>query len=191
MAARRKTGDHVRMLMKAEQSALLIIDVQQVLAPAMHGIGPVIDNAAILMQAAGRLSIPVLTSEQYPKGLGPTVRELAGLAGAETVEKLSFSCFGDDVWRARFSELGRPQAVIAGIEAHVCVLQTAMDLLEGCSAVFIVRDATTSRTPENHAAAMDRLAAAGAEIVTTEMVLFEWLGRAGTDEFKELSKLIK
>ncbi|MBT5309834.1 MAG: isochorismatase family protein, partial [Rhodospirillaceae bacterium] len=83
------------------------------------------------------------------------------------------------------------QAVIAGIEAHVCVLQTAMDLINGGTAVFVVKDATTSRTPENHAAAMKRLAAAGAEIVTTEMVLFEWLGRAGTDEFKELSKLIK
>ena len=179
------------MLVKSEKSALLVVDIQQVLTLAMHDIAPVIDNAAILMQAAERLSVPMLISEQYPKGLGATVRELAGSNSAETMEKLAFSCLGEDAYATRFDELKRPQAVIAEIEAHVCVLQTAMDLINGGTAVFVVKDATTSRTPENHAAAMKRLAAAGAEIVTTEMVLFEWLGRAGTDEFKELSKLIK
>ncbi len=180
------------MLIEAERSCLLIVDVQAKLLPAMAAPEAVVANAAILMKAAARLEIPLLVSEQYPKGLGPTVPELAELAPAEAVvEKVHFSCLGDGHYSRRFQELGRTQAVIAGIEAHVCVLQTAMELIGDGHQVFIVGDAVSSRRADNASAALARLGAAGAAIVTAEMVIFEWLGRAGTPEFKELLEKIK
>jgi len=151
----------------------------------------VVENISVLMRAALRLNIPQLVSEQYPKGLGVTVASLAYLSDQPVAEKLSFSCMGDEEYVPRFKVLGRKQAVIVGMEAHVCVLQTAMDLRAEDVQVFIVADATSSRTPENHGLALQRLKGAGAEIVSTEMVVFEWLGKAGTPEFKELSALIK
>jgi len=178
----------ISMLIKAETSSLLVIDIQEKLAPAMSDLDRVVENVSILKQAASRLSIPQLTSEQYPEGLGGTMQ---GLDDGEAVRKMSFSCMADDGYASHFNALNRNQAVIVGMEAHVCVLQTAMDLLGRDVQVFVVADATTSRKPDNHAMAMQRLSGAGAQIVTTEMVLFEWLGQAGTDEFKDLSKLIK
>jgi len=179
------------MLIKADTSCLLVIDVQEKLVPAMADADGVISNAMVLMQAATRLAVPMLVSEQYPVGLGLTVEPLAERMDGEAVEKMSFSCVADDGWKTRFDAMGRGQAVIVGIEAHVCVLQTAMDLLATGHQVFVVADATSSRSPDSHAMALHRLGQAGAEIVTTEMVMFEWLGRAGTPEFKELSSLIK
>ena len=180
------------MLIQADRSCLLVVDVQARLAPAMNAYDRVIANTAILMKAATRLDIPVLVSEQYPKGLGPTVPELAALApSGVTLEKVHFSCVADQAYGERFRELSCDQAVVTGIEAHVCVLQTCMELLEDGRPVFVVADAVSSRTPENAALALERLRSAGARIVTTEMVVFEWLRRAGTPEFKELSALIK
>jgi len=178
--------------LRAAESCLLVVDVQPKLAATVHQPDTLTANAAILMRAARRLDIPLLVSEQYPKGLGPTIPELAKLAPEGSVlEKLHFSCLGDPGFSLRFEGLGRHQAVLVGIEAHVCVLQTALDLLERRHAVFVVADAVSSRTPDNVAAALARLAAAGACVVTTEMVLFEWLDHAGTPEFRELSALIK
>jgi nicotinamidase-related amidase len=166
--------------------------VQARLAPVMAEPDRVVDNTATLMKSAARLGVPMLVSEQYPKGLGATVDDLARLApNGAVVEKVDFSCLGDAEYARRFDALGRPQAVVAGIEAHVCVLQTAMHLIERGSRVYVVSDAVSSRNPANAEAALERLRGAGAEIVTTEMVVFEWLGRAGTPEFKELSALIK
>ncbi|NQU55851.1 MAG: hydrolase [Rhodospirillales bacterium] len=179
------------MLIKADRSVLLVIDIQDKLAPAMNNIEGVVENTSILMRAASRLSIPQLVSEQYPQGLGATIEPVAELSSDAAVAKVTFSCMADTDYVSRFDSLGRDQAVIAGIEAHVCVLQTAMDLLARDVQVFVLADATTSRTPDNHAMALHRLGGAGVEIVTTEMVLFEWLGQAGTPEFKDISKLIK
>ncbi len=180
------------MLIEAEKSCLLVIDVQAKLAPVMAAAERAIANIAILMKAAALLDVPMLVSEQYSKGIGHTVEELAALAPAGSVmEKIHFSCMGDKGIVQRFAELGRDQTVIAGIEAHVCVLQTALDLHGGGGNVFVVADATASRSPDNHETAMERLRAAGISIVATEMVLFEWLGRSGTPEFKEIVALIK
>jgi len=180
------------MLLDAQRSCLLVVDVQEILVPAMADGGRVIKGAALLMGAANRLGIPVVVSEQYPKGLGPTVAELRALApDGAALDKVHFSCAADPGIKARLDQLARPQVVIVGIEAHVCVLQTAMQLLAEGREVFVVADATSSRTEANHALAMNRLAAAGAGIVAVEMVVFEWLQRAGTPEFKELSKLVK
>ncbi|MBL8666768.1 MAG: hydrolase [Rhodospirillales bacterium] len=180
------------MLMSAPASCLLVVDIQERLAPKVKAPHAVIENAAVLLKVARRLDVPVLVSEQYPRGLGATVPELAALlVDGETIEKLHFSCIAEQGFADRFRGLGRPQAVVAGMEAHVCVLQTADDLLAGGTETFVVQDATSSRTECDHAAAMARLREAGARIVTTEMVVFEWLAKAGTPAFKELSPLIK
>jgi len=176
----------------AVTSALLIVDIQERLAPATDDPEPVVRNAGILLRAAARLEIPVLVSEQYPRGLGPTVPEIAGLVAPEAiVDKLHFSCVRDVGWAERFAATGREAAVVAGMEAHVCVLQTVLGLLDQGVACAVVADAVTSRTPLNRDLALDRMARAGALVVSTEMVVFEWLGVAGTDEFRELSALIR
>ena len=134
------------MLIKIEQSALLVIDIQERLAPAMQGIDDVIKNTKTLLRAATLLEAPVLVSEQYPKGLGITVPDLRPMISEGTIEKISFSCMGEADFAERFTSLGRGQAVVAGIESHVCVLQTVMDLLASGIQVFVVSDATSSRT---------------------------------------------
>jgi nicotinamidase-related amidase len=181
------------MLVQRDNACLLIVDVQARLLPAMADRDEVVKNAAVLLKAAARLDIPVIASEQYPKGLGPTVPEIARSlpAGATVIEKMSFSCLADETFARRLRELGRTQVVVAGIEAHVCVLQTAEQLIASGHDVFVVADATSSRTPASHDLAMARLARAGCTIVSTEMVVFEWMQVAGTPEFRELSALIK
>jgi len=180
------------MLLDAERSSLLVVDVQEGLISVMSEPRPVYRNCAILMRAAARLGLPVTISEQYPKGLGHTVGELRDLAGPEAVvEKIHFSCAFSPEVKARLDGLERPQAVVAGIESHICVLQTAIGLKEAGYQVAVVADACSSRAPANYQAAMERLRANGVEVVTTEMVVFEWLHCAGTPEFKELSALIK
>jgi len=180
------------MLMKAEESCLLVVDVQERLAPAVAESQRVIDRCGVLMRAAARLAIPVMISEQYPKGIGPTVAALRALAPAEAVvEKMHFSCMADAGLRRRIGDLGRRQVVVGGTEAHVCVLQTVLDLRAAGYEVFVAADACSSRDPANAAAAFARMRRNGVETVTTEMVVFEWLHRAGTPEFKELMPLIK
>lgn len=180
------------MLIRADSSCLLVVDIQDRLAPVMAEPEKVVGNTALLLKAASRLDVPVLVSEQYPAGIGHTVSELTDLlARGCVVEKMHFSCLGEDAYRRRLETFGRPQAVVAGIEAHVCVLQTTEDLLAAGHDVFVVADATSSRKRSNHEAALERLQSAGARIVTTEMVLFEWLAKAGTAAFKDIIPLIK
>ena len=174
-----------------ESSGLLLIDLQARLMPAIAEAETVIANARRLLTAARLLALPVILTEQNPKGLGPTVPELLAEAGNEgaILSKQSF-----DACRARgfFEQLpGRAEIVVAGCEAHVCVLQTALGLLEAGKRVHVVRDAVGSRRAESKAAALARLARQGAEIVTTEMVLFEWLESAEHFRFREVVALIK
>ncbi|MBT6117087.1 MAG: hydrolase [Rhodospirillaceae bacterium] len=179
-------------LIEAGRAALLLVDMQEKLLPAMDAAGPVVENCAILLKAADRLGVPLIVSEQYPKGLGPTVPPLDALIPAEAKSsKTHFSCAADPGLSARFDALDRRQVVIAGVEAHVCVLQTALGLAGRGFEVFVAADATTARRPENKALALERLRAAGVQPVATEMVLFEWMGQAGTPVFKDLSGLIK
>ncbi|MGB8274583.1 MAG: hydrolase [Alphaproteobacteria bacterium] len=180
------------MLMERQQSCLLVVDVQERLLPSIRNKQQVVSNCRILLTAAARLGVPVLASEQYPKGLGPTVPELRPLLPEGAVlEKVEFSCAANRPYLERLKGLGRRQAVITGIEAHICVLQTALGLKAEGYDGFVVADAMGSRTPASHEAALARLRLAGIPAVTTEMVLFEWLGCAGTAEFKELSALIR
>ncbi|SMH60259.1 hydrolase [Azospirillum agricola] len=181
------------MLIRAEESVLVVVDVQARLLPAIHESGRVLRNAGILLKAAGALSVPVLLTEQYAKGLGETVEPVRAAlpAGTPTIEKITFASTGEPAFVAALEGLRRRSVVLCGTEAHVCVLQTALGLLRLGYTVHLVADAVSSRTPANHAAAIDRLRAAGASIVTTEMVVFEWLERAGTPVFKTVSALIK
>jgi nicotinamidase-related amidase len=181
------------MLMRSPQASLLLVDVQERLLPAMADPYDIVANAKILLAAARQLALPVTVSEQYRKGLGCTVQALS-TPSDEVFEKLSFSCWRDKPLKARFidfHEHGRPLVIVAGIEAHVCVLQSAIDLANAGFGVFAVADAMASRTPASHALALDRMRQAGVEVVNTEMVVFELLEKAGTAEFKALSALIK
>ncbi|MBC7950279.1 MAG: hydrolase [Rhodospirillaceae bacterium] len=180
------------MLINAKRSSLLLVDVQENLAPVMADARSVYRGCGLLLRAAARLDIPVTASEQYSKGLGSTVGELAQLLpeGA-AVEKIHFACSAEPAITERLAALNRNQVVIAGIEAHVCVLQSALGLKALGFEVFVVADACSSRLAANHQAAMQRLATNGIGVVTVEMVVFEWLHRAGTPEFKDLVALIK
>lgn len=184
------------MLLEQSRSQLLVIDIQDRLAPHIANIDEVVDNTAVLLAAAQRLDIPVTVSEQYVRGLGPTVEPLQPfIEDVKVFEKLHFSAAADPTIRRHVKHLdqaaGRDQIVLCGTEAHVCVLQTALGLMQAGQHVAVVIDAVGSRRRESLDAARDRLAQNGIQIVTTEMVLFEWLHVAGTEIFKELSKLIK
>ena len=180
------------MLIERDKSCLLIVDVQEKLAPAVADPAGVIRNARILIRAATRLAVPVVVSEQYPQGLGPTVPELRGLvADSARISKLSCSCAADPILQQRVKDTRRPLLVIGGLEDHVCVLQSALGFQQAGFKTFVVADAVSSRAPGNREMALRRMAENGVELVTTEMVVFEWLGQAGTPEFKELSRLIK
>ncbi len=180
------------MLIRRERSGLLIVDVQERLATVMADPRRVIHHCGLLLRFARRLGVPVLASEQYPQGLGPTMIDLrAWLEPDDIVAKTCFSCVDDPAWSARWTGLGCGQAVVAGVEAHVCVLQTALDLKARGIDVFVVTDASGSRHEGNEAAAWRRLGAAGIALVTVEMVLFEWLRAAGTAEFKDLAPFVR
>ena len=172
------------------RSVLAVIDFQERLVPAIAGGDEVVANAVRLLSAAEQLGVPVLMTEQNPKGLGPTVSELTRPEGAvRVVAKMEF-----DACRARGVVDALPPGhhiVVAGCEAHVCVLQTVLGLLDRSRRAYVVADAVGSRRPENKAAALARLDRAGAEIVTTEMVLFEWLGTAEDPSFKSVVGLVK
>lgn len=181
------------MLPDAAKTSLLLIDIQERLLPAMAAPEQVVARSSILLTAARELDLPITVSEQYPKGLGRTVPELAA-NDAEVFEKLTFSCWRDAAMKQHFISLhdgGRPLVIVAGIEAHVCVLQTCLDMAAAGFGVFAVADAMSSRKPESAALAFDRMRTAGVEVVNTEMTLFELLERAGTPQFKALSSLIK
>jgi nicotinamidase-related amidase len=184
------------MLLTRDKSQLLIIDVQEKLLPAMPDPERVVERCIRLVRAARALEIPVTFSEQYPRGLGPTVaplREVLGNSGS-VIDKLEFSCVKNDTLRERLHELrkrGRGQVVMGGIEAHVCVTQTAIDLEDQGFEAFVVADAVASRAKSSRRLALARLLKTGVDVVDSEMVVFEWLGKAGTPEFKELQGLLK
>lgn len=180
------------MLIDRSGSCLMIVDVQQRLLGAMDAPRQVLAGCSLLMKAADRLEIPVIVTEQYPDGLGPTVEQLAELAADDAIfSKVHFSAARNTAIRGRIDQLAPDSIVIGGIEAHICVLQTATVLADAGYRCYVVADATSSRTPANHAAAMQRLRDAGVEIVTSEMVVYEWMGQAGTPEFRDLLSLIK
>lgn len=180
------------MLIERNRCQLLLVDMQTGLAPAMTNIAETTNACCILLEAAREVGIPVVISEQYPKGLGRTLPALAEIAQTdERFEKVEFSCFANPELRTRLNSGDRNQTIIAGMEAHVCVLQTALEMSAAGCRVFVVADAVTSRRPDSKSLALQRMSAAGIDIVSTEMVLFEWLRSAAVPEFKQFSRMIR
>ena len=175
-----------------ERAALLVIDIQERLCPAMprEQLELLVRNTKILIEAARRLALPIVCSEQYPKGLGRTIAPiedaLAG-TGAHRFEKLTFSACAS----AEFTQLGREQWIVCGMETHVCVWQSVRDLRARGAEVHLMSDAACSRAEANWRVGLDLARAAGAVVSSTETAVFDLLHAAGTDEFKALSKLIK
>lgn len=179
------------------QSQLIVIDVQERLCSVMppDALQAVVKNCGILLQAAQLLEIPLLYTEQYPKGLGPMLPELLALLPAELatsarVEKTVFSCCEEPTFCRHLTGDHR-QVILAGMEAHICILQTALQLQDMGRQVFIAEDAVLSRSAANKANALDRLRQAGVIISNTESIVFEWLKVAEGDAFKQISRLVR
>lgn len=177
------------MLLERDNSCLLLIDVQEKLTPLVHDSNDLIARCRWLIALANDLGIHTLVSEQYPRGLGKTIPELSGLLpNQHPVEKVDFSCFREPTFQLALKACKKKQMVLIGIETHVCVLQTAIDMHHAGYQVFVVVDAVSSRSTKDYKYALKRMAQAGIQLVTSEMVFFEWVGQAGTEEFKRLSK---
>ena len=176
-------------LLDLASSCLLLVDVQERLAPFVHEASTLIENCQWLLRLANTLQVPVIVSEQYPKGLGATIPELQTFCKeALHFEKVYFSCAEDKVGMQLIKDTTRQQIVIIGIEAHVCVLQTALDLLAKDYQVYVVADAISARHRDDTELALARMRQLGVQIISQEMVLFEWAHRAGTEIFKKLQK---
>ena len=175
-------------LIELDSSLLLIVDFQARLVPAIDQGAEAVDNARRLIEAARMLDVEMVFTEQNPDRLGPTVPELSP-ARSPVIEKMTFDATAAENF-PRAKMVGR-SVIVAGCEAHVCVLQTVFGLMQSAARVHVVRDAIGSRRPESKAAALERMAAAGADLVTTEMVLFEWLQTADHPRFRDLVRLIK
>lgn len=184
---------HTHLMAHAGLSQLIVVDMQTRLRTVMpqDAMQATIKNCELLATAAKMLEVPVVVSEQYPKGLGNTVPELlALLPDIKPVEKTTFSCSAEPKFSRQLT-VDRPQIILAGMEAHICVLQTALDLQANAKQVFVAEDAIISRNPANKANALARMRDAGCIITNAESIVFEWLGKAEGDVFKAISKLIK
>jgi nicotinamidase-related amidase len=177
-------------LLNRDDAALLVIDVQDRINAVMKNQDH-LPRIEVLVEACQGLEVPVIASEQYPQGLGPTVESLAAILGDTPPAKLTFSCARDEGLREAIEKSARQQIVVTGIEAHVCVLQTALDLLNDGYEVFVPYDAVNSRRKSDRKWALRRMASSGAVITATESALFELVERCDTADFKTLAQLIK
>jgi len=173
-------------------AGLIVVDIQERLLPAIFEKERMVQNVVRLIKSAAILGVPIFATEQYRKGLGATDAEVtAALAGVAPIEKVAFSACGAAGLSASVKAKKTSDIILCGIEAHVCVCQTCLDLLDQEFKVFVVADAVSSRAPENYRIGVERMRDAGAVIVSTEMVLFELLEKAGTEEFKQILALVK
>jgi nicotinamidase-related amidase len=181
-------------LQRAE-ALLVIIDVQEKLMPVIHGGEAIVRNLDRLVRGFQTLDIPIVVTEQYVKGLGHTVPELCTVlketVGYSPIEKLTFSAYGCGEFQMAMRLARRKQILVAGVETHVCVYQTVKDLLDADYQVTILADAIASRAPENRDIALRRMVADGAKLSSTEMALFELVGKSGTDEFRSIVRRVK
>ncbi|MCX8108393.1 MAG: hydrolase [Verrucomicrobiae bacterium] len=173
-------------------SALVVIDIQERLLPTIFEKERVVRNSVLLIRGMQIMQRPIIVTEQYPKGIGRTVPEIVAAVGnTEPVEKISFSAVGVPLFDRAIAGAGVKEIVLCGIESHVCVAQTCLDLIDRGLRVFVAADAVSSRTSDNWRYGLERMRDAGAVVVSTEMILFELVERAGTDEFKRLLPLLK
>ncbi len=175
-----------------EECSGLVVDIQERLFPVMDKKEQFLKRILILLEGLKALKIPLLVTEQYSRGLGSTIEPVKqALEPYVAIEKIAFSCFDEPAFSGALGQLGSKKVIISGIEAHVCVLQTAMDLLDGGYIPVVVADCITSRCPEDKTTAIERMRASGAIITTSESILFELVRVAGTDDFKTISRLVK
>lgn len=179
-------------LLKSENTALLIIDIQEKILPVINNHQLVVENTIKLIKGFKVLNLPIYFTEQYPKGLGPTLKSITDeLGDIKPFDKMSFSCSGADDLFKEFSSKKLSQIVVCGIEAHVCVQQTVLDLIENGIQVNLAADAVSSRKEIDYKTALDRMRNHRTEVTTTESILFELLNVCGTPEFKAVSKIVK
>lgn len=182
-----------RQPLRVEQCALVVIDIQEKLLPPIFEKERLVRNSQLLIRLANILSLPVIATTQYAKGLGQTIPEIASLLPeAEPLDKLEFGCFGSSAFCSRIARLnGRGTLLLCGMEAHICVLQTALGALNQGRIVHVAADAVSSRTELNWKLGLQRMRDAGAVISSTEMMIYELLGKSGSPEFKEMLKYLK
>jgi nicotinamidase-related amidase len=178
-------------LLSAADTGFLVIDVQEKLLPLIPDRDAVVRNIEFLLDVAALVKIPVQATEQYPKGLGPTVAPLAAKLPAPRPDKVAFSCCAARGIVEYFQREARPKLLLAGIETHVCVQQTALDLLAEGFRVYVAVDAVAARHAIDHDTALKRMQQAGVILTTAEAAAFEWIGQAGTPEFKALSQMLQ
>jgi len=184
------------LLLSRDTAALCVIDIQERLAAAMAEREAVIAGARQMILAARPLGLPIVVTEQYPSGIGPTEPEIVNALGDhyQPLEKLHFSCCNEPAFAARLGELkeaGRMQVILCGMEAHVCLLQTGLDLLDAGFQVHVLADVVCSRNAEHKRLSLEQMRQAGAVVTCVESAAYQMLGRAGTPEFKELLPLFK
>jgi nicotinamidase-related amidase len=179
-------------MLEIENVCLIVVDVQGKLAQLMYDKQALFKNIQILIKAAKILDIPILWCQQCPDALGPTIPEIAELLSvSEPINKASFSCCGEDAFNTKLQALNRRQVLLCGIETHVCIYQTAVDLLCKGFEANVIADAVSSRTLDNKNMAISRMSAEGVKINCTEMFLFELLKTADHPQFKQIAKLVK
>ncbi len=178
-------------MFNSNDTSIICIDLQQKLVNMLNNGERIKNNAVKLMKAASILNISTLITEQYPKGLGETVYEIKEIKDFKTIEKTTFSAYRTEEFKKEFKKLKNHNVIIFGIEAHICVFQTAMDLIEKGYNVFVVADCTSSRAEINYVASLETLKQSGAKIITLEMALFEFLKSSNHPNFKEIQGLIK
>ena len=189
---RMRIGERTHAMLTSEYPVLILVDLQVKLSRVMHEREALIQNAVKLVRGAKLFGLPIIASEQNPAGLGPTVPEVAELLeDIPVISKMSFSCCGESAFMEELEKQGREIVLVAGIESHVCVYQTVIDLLDLGYEVEVIADAVSSRTPENRAIGWERCTAYGAALTSVETLLFELLGTAESDKFKDISKMVK
>jgi nicotinamidase-related amidase len=187
------SNDLGKFKLDAEKAVLVVIDVQERLVPAMPAdiYLSLRNTVAMLVEVAGLLGLPVVTTEQYPKGIGHTVPELAAACNETVIEKVSFGCCGEATFLDALKSTGRTQVLITGMEAHVCVYQTVLGLLEDGYYVHLIRDAICSRNKTDYLAGVANAGQAGAVVTTAETVMFQMLQESTHEQFRAVSRLVK
>jgi nicotinamidase-related amidase len=182
---------NLRPRLDRKNACVLVVDVQERLTPAMWNFAPVEKSCRAMILAARELDVPVLATEQYPKGLGPTLASVREALVTPPLVKMHFSCGADPEFTKALASTGRKQVIVVGIESHVCVYQTVRDLLDAGYEVFLCADAVTSRLEEHRRIAIEQMREMGAVVTSTESCIFDLLHVAGTPEFKRVSALVK
>ena len=178
-------------MFNAKETAVICIDIQEKLVNMLKNSAEIAQNSTKLMKAAAILEIDTIITEQYPKGLGSTIEEIKNIKNFKTIEKTSFSALQTEEFKNEFEKINAKNVVIFGIETHICVYQTVIDLLEKGYSVYVISDCSSSRTDFNHKTALELMKQKGANITTLEIVLFDFLKSSKHPNFKEIQGLIK